>query len=78
MYNVYKYGYREFYQRKSINSDFSITDNEGKNSNLKKIPDFPLVIHIETTSYCDNNCFFCTRREKIEKINICLNIYLKK
>lgn len=60
---VYKFGYRELYHRGSISTYLSMIKSK-KRSNLKKIPEFPLAIHIETTSYCDNKCIFCTRQER--------------
>jgi|GEM_PF-2721648 len=32
-------------------------------SNLKKIPTFPLALHVEITNRCDNKCVFCARHK---------------
>lgn len=58
---VYQFGHREVYKRNCESKE--VLPKNKVRSSLEDIPDFPLALHIETTTHCDNNCIFCTRNE---------------
>ncbi len=57
-------GKRDIYQNFSLRGYLANIFSRQGQSDLRDIPDFPLAIHIELTSFCDNNCTFCTRKER--------------
>jgi len=54
-------GNRDYYQAPSYDAVLSFVAQKERTSDLRTIPDFPLALHVEVTSFCDNDCIFCAR-----------------
>jgi len=70
--------YRLFSGKNALKYFVSDWVHRKKDSNLKKIPDFPLAIHLEVTNHCESKCVFCTRPHMTRKLqHMDENLYKK-